>query len=158
MGYAPADHTEESVDSMNADFLDAHHRHWQDAELLFGLGRLANADHLYGVAAECGLKRLMHAFGMTLTPDGGPQNKSDRVHVMEANRPGNAWDRYESYRSGHHQGTHYGLPTPSPFLDWDVSQRYAHQRDIDAPRVKPHRTGAAIVHALIKKAVVEGLL
>jgi hypothetical protein len=40
---------------MNADFLDAHYRHWQDAELLFGRGRLANADHLYGLAAECGL-------------------------------------------------------------------------------------------------------
>lgn len=142
---------------MNADYLDAHHRHWEDAEQLFSAGRLANADHLYGIAAECGLKRLMHAFGMKLTPDGRPQDKSDRVHVMEANRPDNVWDRYDTYHSGL-QGTHYSLPTPSPFLDWDVSQRYAHQRDIDAPRVKPHRTGAAVVHALIKKAMVEGLI
>jgi len=40
------------------DFLDAHERHWEDAELLFGNRRWANADHLYGLAAECGLKAL----------------------------------------------------------------------------------------------------
>jgi hypothetical protein len=50
---------------MQADFLDAHERHWQDAELLLTNQRLANADHLYGMSAECGLKRLMLAFGMT---------------------------------------------------------------------------------------------
>ncbi len=43
---------------MQADFLDAHERHWQDAELLLTNQRLANADHLYGMSAECGLKRL----------------------------------------------------------------------------------------------------
>ena len=31
---------------MKADFLDAHNRHWKDAELLFNAKRWANADHL----------------------------------------------------------------------------------------------------------------
>ena len=35
-------------------FLDAHNRHWKDAELLFCRARLANADQLYGFSAECG--------------------------------------------------------------------------------------------------------
>ncbi|WP_295436468.1 SAM-dependent methyltransferase [uncultured Thiodictyon sp.] len=143
---------------MNADYLDAHHRHWEDAEQLFSAGRLANADHLYGIAAECGLKRLMHAFGMDFAPGGTPQDGKNWVHVMETKKKTNAWDRYESYRSKHHQGASYGLPATNPFLDWDVAQRYAHQRDFNETGVKPHRDGASMVSALIKKATVEGLL
>ena len=37
-----------------ADFVDAHHRHRADAELLFEHHRWANADRLYGFSAECG--------------------------------------------------------------------------------------------------------
>lgn len=43
---------------MQSDFLDAHNRHWQDAEQLFEAQRWANADQLFGMAAECGLKSL----------------------------------------------------------------------------------------------------
>jgi len=41
---------------MSIDFLDPHDRHWEDGERLFGVSRWANADHLYGLSAECGLK------------------------------------------------------------------------------------------------------
>ena len=47
---------------MNEDFLDAHLRHWTDAELLYAAQRWANADHLYGISAECGLKGLTETF------------------------------------------------------------------------------------------------
>lgn len=47
---------------MNTDYLDAHERHWDDAELLKATARHANADHLYGMSAECGLKCLMIKF------------------------------------------------------------------------------------------------
>ena len=77
---------------MNTDFLDAHDRHWQDAGLLFESTRMANADHLYGMAAECGLKRLMVAFGMLVGSDSGPAAKSDRIHANLS------WSRYEAYR------------------------------------------------------------
>ncbi len=46
---------------MSVDFGDAHIRHWKDAELLYCVQHLANADHLYGMAAECGLKRHREA-------------------------------------------------------------------------------------------------
>jgi len=52
---------------MTADFLDAHERHWTDAEILFAQGRFANADHLYGLSAECGLKWLMRCSACQLT-------------------------------------------------------------------------------------------
>ena len=93
---------------MNADFLDAHQRHWQDAESLREAARWANADHLYGMAAECGLKRLMLAFGMTVNPQGSPTSKSDWVHADKV------WTRFESYRSGHAAGTGYRLRHDRP--------------------------------------------
>jgi len=60
---------------MPVDFYDACKRHWNDAEHLFDQKRLANADHLFGLAAECALKAVMVALGMTLLPDGKPEKK-----------------------------------------------------------------------------------
>ncbi|MFC7421049.1 hypothetical protein ACFQNF_14385 [Iodobacter arcticus] len=142
---------------MNTDFLDAHDRHRQDADLLFEASRWANADHLYGVAAECGLKRLMMLFGMQVeATTGAPKNLQDRAHINEAKK-GSAWDRYESYRSGYTAGASYPLPTINPYADWDVAQRYAHQSHFDEVRAKVHQNGANVVHVLIKKAKLDGL-
>lgn len=138
---------------MQADFLDAHERHWDDAERLFADGRYANAGHLYGMAAECGLKRLMVRFGMMVNPaTGSPTAREDRSHVNCV------WNRFESYRSGILEGVDYGLPTPNPFDDWDVSDRYAHQSNFNQAGVQPHQAGAAAICELIKKAQREGLL
>lgn len=137
---------------MNTDFGDAHDRHMNDAEILRAAFRLANADHLYGLAAECGLKRLMQAFGMILKPDGKPSEKQDIVHMNKI------WPRYESYRSGHLQGAAYPLSATNPFADWDVHQRYANQGAFDQQRVDGHRQGAQIVQALLVKAQRDGLI
>jgi hypothetical protein len=137
---------------MNSDFLDAHKRHWQDAERLFTASRLANADHLYGLSAECGLKRLMISFGMKpkTDEDDTPYEKADRVHVTET------WVRYESYRSGRSAGTDYVLPPSNLFSDWDVSQRYGKESEFGTARVEAHRAGADYVRSLIKKAEMDG--
>lgn len=136
---------------MQTDFRDAHERHWEDAELLFEQSRWANADHLYGLAAECGLKRLMIAFGMKVAAGGGPQLPQDRVHADQV------WDRYETYRSGYNRAT-YILPNTNPFADWHIGQRYAHRSDFDQDRAQRHRNGAETVRKLINKAEQEGLL
>lgn len=97
---------------MQADFFDAHERHWDDAERLFNAQCWANADQLYALAAECGLKRLMLAFGMPFdTSKDRPDKEQDRKHAD------GIWARYESYRYGHHRGTGYGLPSSNPFSD-----------------------------------------
>ena len=138
---------------MKSDFLDAHERHWQDAETLFQIQRWANADHLYGMAAECGLKRLMLAFGMQYdTQNDRPEEKEDRVHAN------GIWERFESYRCGHHLGAGYALPAPNPFDNWDVAQRYACQSSFDQARVDAHRKGANSVRGLVHKALREGLI
>lgn len=138
---------------MQSDFLDASKRHWQDAEQLFESERWANADHLYGLAAECGLKRLMLAFGMPFdTIENAPKRKSDRKHAN------GIWKRYDTYRSGHHAGTGYVLPAENPFENWDISQRYANQSNFDHQRADSHRSGAIVVQELLGKARREGLI
>jgi hypothetical protein len=137
---------------MQSDFLDAHARHWDDAESLYLSERWANADHLYGIAAECGLKRLMMRFGMEVDEETGrPTDSKDRKHVN------GAWERFESYRRGKEEGTRYVLPS-NPFCAWDVSDRYAHQSNFDRSRAQSHQAGARIVRELIKKAQLEGLI
>lgn len=138
---------------MQADFLDAHERHWDDAERLSQAQRWANADHLYGLAVECGLKRLMLAFGMPYdAARDRPSQQRDRLHAN------GIWDRFDSYRSGHAQGSGYTLPPSNPFDDWDVADRYAHQASFDVARVGGHQAGAQVVRGLIAKAQREGLL
>jgi hypothetical protein len=138
---------------MQADFLNAHERHWNDAERLFLSKRWANADHLYGIAAECGLKRLMVRFGMEVDEEAGkPKDIKDRKHVNDI------WVRFESYSSGKGEGTRYVLPSSNPFSDWDVSDRYAHQSNFDQSRAQSHQAGARIVRELIEKAQLEGLI
>ena len=137
---------------MQADFLDASQRHWDDAERLFQAQRWANADQLYGIAAECGLKCLMRAFGMEVnSKNGSPTKELDRVHANKISA------RFESYRSGA-EATGYVLSTPGAFDNWDISDRYAHQSNFDKSRAKGHQDGAQAVRDLIKKARYEGRL
>lgn len=136
---------------MKIDYLDACERHWSDAKLLFDKERWANADHLYGIAVECGLKRLMQAFGMEMSENGlSPKLKEDRVHANKI------WTRYESYRSGRVQGRIYGLCEDNPFLEWDVSDRYANRDNFDRALVEAHKKGCDDVCALIRLAQVNG--
>jgi hypothetical protein len=140
-------------DCMQADFLDAHERHWDDAERLLQAQRWANADHLYGMAAECGLKRLMLAFGMHYdAAKDRPCQQHDRVHAN------GIWARFDSYRNGHAQGAGYALSPSNTFANWDVADRYAHQSNFDQARAQGHQIGAQAVRILIAKAQYEGLI
>jgi len=138
---------------MHDDFLDAHGQHLDDAERLFQAGRWANADHLYGMAAECGLKALMEK----LSPKGALDLKLDRKHIMEDKGSDTAWSRYQAYLAGHALGTKLSVPASNPFTNWSVSQRYAHASCFVLPRVQAHRSGAVLVVNLLKTARREGL-
>lgn len=138
---------------MVTDFHDAHLRHLSDADTLYIAQRWANADHLYGLSAECGLKALMLKFGMLFdNRKNKPTNRDDMIHADKI------WTRYESYRSGHHLGINYQLTTNNPFASWEVNQRYEHQSSFSQHRVDPHKQGAECVKALVKKAQLEGLI
>jgi hypothetical protein len=138
---------------MQTDYLDAHQRHWDDAETLFSSQRWANADHLYGISAECGLKQLMLTFGMQFNHDKQkPEKREDATHIELI------WRRYESYRSGH-DSPNYAIPQdPNPFQDWDIHQRYAHQQNFDLNKTEPHKNAANLIATLIRQAKTDGLI
>ncbi|MBF0420674.1 MAG: SAM-dependent methyltransferase [Magnetococcales bacterium] len=139
--------------AFTSDFLDAYERHKHDAELLYQAQRWANADHLYGIAAECGLKYLMTVFGMAVdSSSGSPMDNRDKKHAN------GIWRRFESYRCGYSQGAGYALPPENPFKDWNVSDRYAHQSKFQQPRTEFHQIGVQIVTELIQKVRRDGLI
>lgn len=95
------------------DFPNAHRRHWDDAELLFEHRRWAAADQLYGFSAECGLKAVMRAHGVSVAK----KHVQDFWPIFEAFLQGPSGARYRSL-----------LPGGAPFADWSHHDRYAHGR------------------------------
>ncbi|MGP9846314.1 hypothetical protein [Brachybacterium sp. 107] len=136
---------------MSIDFANAHERHQDDASYLDDTGRLANADHLYGFSAECGLKALMTLFGMPVKVSGDPEDQMNRKHIEII------WGRYSAYTSAPYS-TDYQLESENAFTDWRVSDRYAADTNVTTSRLSRHREGAKHVHDLINRARVEGLL
>ena len=120
------------------DFVDAHRRHWGDAELLFDHDRWANADQLYGFSAECGLKAVMRTLGMHRRHERYAGTGASRawaealVDLREVRgRPGGA----RLLRS---------LPVGVPFSDWSQHDRYADRmrRPTRSPRTPGSGTRA----------------
>ena len=128
-----------------ADFVDAHCRHWADAELLFERGRWANADQLYGFSAECGLKAVMKTLGMLVDAAGTPQEREHRVHVREL------WPIFGTFAAGRRGARYLRLvPDNDPFSDWSHHDRYAHGGHFDAGRVGSHREAARRVCGMVQ--------
>jgi hypothetical protein len=106
-------------------------RHWLDAQQLEQTGRRANADHLYGFAAECAVKVAI------IAATGSALSDHHRRHIEVL------WDRAAL------QGVQKRYPTlaallklANPFADWSVDQRYDDGAAITAERVARHRTAA----------------
>ena len=135
------------------DYLDAMERHWEDAELFWNQEpkRLANADQLYGLVAECGLKALMTKLvrGYFDHNLGRPSNRADLVHAD------GIWSCYMNYSQGG-AAARYALPTNTninPFGQWEIDDRYANRTHFFQARVNGHRNAAITVKNLVDKAV-----
>ena len=133
-----------------ADFADAHHRHWEDAKSLFALDRWANADHLYGLSAECGLKAVMRALGMQVDDEGKPTEKEHREHIDKL------WPAYIDFVK-HRNGGRY-LLDGKPFDNWSIHDRYANRSHFTRLNVAPHRAAAHRIRDVVELATTEGLL
>ena len=117
---------------MSENFTQAALRHWRDAELLKGQGRIDNADHHYGIAAECAIKQaLLHlpAFAMR----GTLQNPyKEHIDVL--------WNRVN------HQSLQQSYPGLLAvvkggqfFDDWHISQRYSPDNEVSVTAMQKHR-------------------
>lgn len=138
---------------LSADFLDAHFRHWEDAELLRDNGRLANADQLYGLSAECGLKAIMQRLGMRTTPEGKPENPDFQVHIDRL------WNVFRGFASGKKAVRMASrLSGGNPFQDWLIDHRYANRSHFTPDTIRQHKKGAAQVRSLVMEARLSGIL
>ena len=133
------------------DYYDAAQRHIDDAHHLLALSRLPNADHLFGVSAECALKAIMLSLGMPMT-GGRPQNKNHgHINVL--------WDEFISFANGR-GGAKYAtsLGTAHTFCSWDVSQRYENTSTISVTDVMNHKESAGIAFNCLVQAVMDGVV
>jgi hypothetical protein len=92
-------------------------RHWLDATLLEASGRPANADQLFGFAAECGLKLALAAIG--------PQQMTGEIEKTYWSHIDRLWamiplqglqKRFSALAAL--------LRASNPFHDWSVNHRY----------------------------------
>jgi hypothetical protein len=67
---------------MDTDYKNAACRHYEDAEILFKQLRWANADQLYGLAAECGLKAVMVGLGARTKSSGDLKKHSLHIAIL----------------------------------------------------------------------------
>ncbi|MCY3845234.1 MAG: SAM-dependent methyltransferase [Acidobacteria bacterium] len=108
-----------------------------DAELLFEHRRWAAADQLYGFSAECGLKAVMRAHGVSVA----------KKHVQDF------WPIFEAFLQGPSGARYLSLlPGGAPFADWSHHDRYAHGRHFDEAIVERHRAAARGIRGLVALA------
>lgn len=136
-----------------ADFIDAHHRHRADAELLFESDRWANADQLYGFSAECGLKAVMQACGMPVDSATGMPTREYREHLPKI------WPIFQNFVEAREYAQYLDQLVPGePFADWSHHDRYAQGGYCGRTDVEAHRNAADAVGTIVESARQNGLL
>ena len=134
-----------------ADFASAHIRHWEDAEFLFRAGRWANADQLYGLSAECGLKAVMVANRLPVVADGSPRDKKYRKHINTL------WDEFPAFVQDRQTGQPlHHLSRSNPFASWSIDNRYANGVHFNEQSVDPHQAAARQVRNFYLRLKVNG--
>lgn len=137
---------------MSTNFRDASARHFEDAEMLLAQTREANADHLFGLSAECSLKAVMLALGMAVSTDGVPADRAHKVHMPEL------WAAFQSFAEGRLASRYLEpLDKTNPFSDWAVDQRYWARNVIIAPAPTRHMTAAAQCRMSLEKLLFDGV-
>ncbi|MER7014064.1 hypothetical protein ABT324_21805 [Saccharopolyspora sp. NPDC000359] len=146
-------------------FFAAAFRHYQDAQLLRGQERLPNADHLAGIAAECGLKAVLTSYLGGYIDEGNRPNHrahprgSKKKDKHEYGHLPTLWDEIAVVSSGRSGSTfHQAMPQENPFHQWDVAERYAEGSHIDVTRADQHLAAARKVLPFYEEAKITGVL
>ena len=132
------------------DFADAHRRHWEDAELLFEHERWANADHLYGLSAECGLKAIMLSLGMDVGAGGMPLEPRNRKHMPTL------WSAFENFARDRDGGRYLAsLSDDGSFDKWSIHDRYANRDRFTKEWAAPRRKAASRIGDVVRQVEQE---
>jgi hypothetical protein len=118
------------------NYSEAALRHWHDARLLEEEDRVENADHLYGFAAECAIKKALvelPAFSGATMLD---MTYKEHVNIL--------WGKvnYQSLQKSY-PALSALLKSTNPFSDWHVKQRYAADREISKVAMELHKKSAS---------------
>ncbi len=131
------------------NFRMAAQRTYRDAAHLEDGKRIANADHLYGLAAECALKAIL--VGLGVIPPSAPPPKTWWKHINLL------WNQYSTYVSGHHHSS-YLVTSTNPFADWVVDHRYEDEALFTEARLRAHAAGALAAGLLLEQAILDGVV
>ena len=141
---------------MSVDFGSASRRHWKDAVLLLANARPANADHLYGLSAECALKAVMVACGAPITASGDLVSGAHKVHVDKL------WAEYHAVlhgRAGQRYLAPLGGSKENPFSEWGVEQRYFRESALPGGAVRVrHEKASRACQAVLDRAITDGFV
>ncbi len=116
-------------------YAKAAERHLRDAEFLLKNQRNANADQLYGLAAECMIKALWIAHDPRDEQD-LKNNKKFRSHMDQGRLLANFQASLEEIRKGNLLST---LPDDCPYDDWSIHQRYCSDDDLKIDNFRKRR-------------------
>lgn len=138
------------------DFKAASRRHGRDARYLLDGGRWSNADHLAGLAAECGLKAILQGWlGASLNVKDilvwEPSGKELRFHVNKL------WPELPLILSGRSGPALVALVVRSaPSATWDVADRYSGDNAITEQHARGHVGKAEEIVKLLDQAELTG--
>lgn len=131
------------------NFHDAAFRHYADAELLQANRRNANAGHLYGFVAECGLKSLLVASGLPTEPDGDILKSRGADFRWHVDKLVNQINMVHSFLEGRTMSGYLAhLPDIENFCDWNTAHRYYEETCIPASLEKWQVAAAQIMKVL----------
>jgi len=141
-------------------------RHLADAETLLNQGRLANAGQLYGFAAECGLKAMLIACGVSPDADGGlpkhhPAN-SRRTHPFYKHMPilkDNVATHGQLIPDGLLSSRYMAsMPNLAHFRGWSTEHRYWADASLPFNLVPNWQSAAKEVATMLDQAKQDGNL
>lgn len=138
------------------DYATAARRHYKDAQFLFGGDRWPNADHLAGVAAECGLKTiLLGYFGATLNQRNMPVYGQPNRWLGHLNA---LWNELPQVVSGRTAGPVFTalLAGQPPFVNWNIDDRYSDGSAITEQDARGHISSARAILGILEQAILTG--
>lgn len=111
-------------------------RHWRDAQVLEKESCVENADHHFGFAAECAIKKVLTRFPAFSTV--GQLEKPYKEHINLL------WGKvsHQSLQKSY-PGLLAILKATNTFSDWDVNQRYSADGSISNAAMASHKKSAS---------------
>ena len=118
--------------------------------------RIPNAGHLFGFAAECGIKALLVSHGLSTDPrtgdlvETGSYKYKTHVNVLINN--------VQTFSGGPVYSKYVGMmPNLKAFSNWDTSYRYYDELSIPAS-LTDWRTAAEEVIRMLDQAKLDGVI